>query len=181
MLLSVIITKYKPMKTIIITFFLSFSVLIGFAQEKTKQQLKEEQKLTKQKEIDALIQSKDYEFVADRANPQGGRTINMTTNDNFLRFEKDTINSSMPFFGRAYSGVGYGTGGGGLDFKGVTKDYSVKNGKKSYTVKGTVNDKSDSFNVNLEVFFNGTAYLIITSNNRSPISYNGEIHKRPVK
>lgn len=108
------------MKTLMTTLFLFFSILIGFAQEKTKQQIKEEQKLAQQKKIEALVESKEYEFVADRANPQGIRSIDMTTNDNFLRFKKDTIHSSMPFFGRGYSGIGYGSGGG-LDFKGVGK------------------------------------------------------------
>lgn len=165
------------MKTLILTFFLSFSVLIGFAQEKTKQQIKEEQRAIKQKEIDALVESKVYEFVADRANPQGGRSIDMTTNSNFFRFEKDTIHSEMPFFGRAYGGVAYGGGGGGLDFKGPIKDYSVEKGKKEYTIKADVRGTSDSYNIILKVYFNGSAYLTINSSNRSPINYNGKIDK----
>ena len=37
------------MKTVVLTLCLSFSVLIGFGQEKTKQQIKEEQKRAEQK------------------------------------------------------------------------------------------------------------------------------------
>ena len=44
------------MKTLVLSFFLSFSMLIGFAQEKTKQQIKEEKKLAKQKEVEALVE-----------------------------------------------------------------------------------------------------------------------------
>lgn len=169
------------MKTLIMTFFLSFSVLIGSAQEKTKQQIKDEQKAIKQKEIDALVESKEYEFVAVMAYPQGTRNIDMTTNSNFLRFQKDTIHSEMPFFGRAYSGVGYGSGGGGLDFKGAIKDYSIKKGKKSYTVKANVRGDSESYSVLLTVYFEGSASLSINSSNRSPITYRGEINKLAVK
>jgi hypothetical protein len=169
------------MKTILLTFFLSLTTVLCFAQEKTKKQLKAEQELVKQKEIETLIGSKEFEFVANRANPQGTRTIDMTTNTNFLRFKKDTIHSEMPFFGRAYSGVGYGSGGGGLDFKGLAKDYSIKKGKKSYIIKTDVKDNTDSYGIILEIYFNGYAYLSINSSNRSPISYNGEIHKIPIK
>lgn len=164
------------MKTVVITFFLSFSVLIGFAQEKTKKQIKEEQNAIKQKATEALVDSKEYEFQADMAYPQGTRNIDMTTNSNFLRFQKDTIHSEMPFFGRAYSGVGYG-GGGGLDFKGAIRDYSVKKGKKNYTIKANVSDNTDSYTITLTVYFSGNADLSINSSNRSPISYRGRIDK----
>lgn len=169
------------MKSLVFSFFLTFSMLIGFAQEKTKQQIKEEQKAAKQKIIDALVESKEYEFVADMAYPQGFRNIDMTTNSNFLRFQKDTIHSEMPFFGRAYSGVAYSSNGGGLDFKGAVKDYSIKKGKKSYTIKATVKGNTDSYDVFLIVYFNGGASLSINSTNRSPITYRGEIDKLKLK
>lgn len=168
------------MKTLVTTFLLFFSILFGFAQEKSKQQIKEEKKLAKQKEIEALVDSKEYEFQADMAFPQGTRSINMTTNANFLRFKKDTIHSEMPFFGRAYSGVGYG-GGGGLDFKGPIKDYSIKKGKKYYTIKADVKSDSDSYGIILIVYFDGGANLSINSINRSPISYRGNIDKLEIK
>ncbi|MBW4362529.1 DUF4251 domain-containing protein [Flavobacterium taihuense] len=164
------------MKTIILTFFLSFSMLIGFAQEKTKQQLKEEKKLAKQKEVEALVDSKEFEFQATMAYPQGTRSIDMTTNSNFLRFEKDTIHSEMPYFGRAYSGVGYG-GSGGLDFKGPIQNYSIAKDKKSYIIKAEVKDKTDLYSIVLTVFFEGNASLTINTSNRSMISYRGSIDK----
>ncbi|HEU4790349.1 MAG TPA: DUF4251 domain-containing protein, partial [Flavobacterium sp.] len=120
------------MKTVVLSFFLSFSMLIGFAQEKTKQQIKEEKKLAKQKEVEALIDSKEFEFTGVMAYPQGGRSIDLTTNPNYLRFKNDSIHSEMPYFGRAYAGVAYGGGSGGLDFKGPIEDYSVTKGKKNY-------------------------------------------------
>lgn len=169
------------MKTVITTLFLCFSVLIGFGQEKTKQQIKEEQKLAKQKVIDALVDSKEYEFVADMAFPQGTRSINMTTNSNFLRFQKDTIDSQMPFFGRAYSGAAYSSNGGGLDFKGPIKNYSIKKGKKSYTIKADVKGDSETYSIFLTVYFEGSANLSINSTNRSPINYRGRIDKLEIK
>nr|WP_315151408.1 DUF4251 domain-containing protein [uncultured Flavobacterium sp.] len=164
------------MKTLVLSFFLSFSMLISFGQEKTKQQIKEEQKLAKQKEVETILDSKEFEFVGDRAYPQSGRSIDLTTNSNYFQLKNDSIHSEMPFFGRAYSGVGYGSGGG-LDFKGPIKDYSIEKSKKKYLIKANVRGQSDSYSVLLTVFFDGGASLNINSNNRAPINYSGRIEK----
>jgi hypothetical protein len=168
------------MKALVLTCFLSFSVLIGFAQEKTKQQLKEEKKLAKQKEVEALVNSKEYEFVAVTAYPQGTRSVDMISNPNYLRVKNDSIFSEMPYFGRAYSGVVYG-GSGGLDFKGAIQDFSISKNKKEYTIKAKVKDNSDSYTVNLTVFFEGNASLTIYSIHRNSINYRGSIDKIKVK
>jgi hypothetical protein len=169
------------MKTIILTTVFLFSFFCGFSQEKSKQQIKEEQNAIKEKKTTDLVESKEYEFVAEMAYPQGTRSISMTTNSNFFRFEKDTIYSEMPFFGRAYSGVGYGSSDGGLNFKGVAKNYSIKKGKKNYTIKAEVKSGSDSYDITLTVYFGGSADLVINSSNRSPISYRGTIDKRKLE
>ena len=168
------------MKTLILSFFLSFSMVIGFAQEKTKQQIKEEKKLAKQKEVEAIIDSKEFEFDGDMAYPQGGRSIDLTTNPNYLRFKNDSIHSEMPYFGRAYAGVAYG-GGGGLNFKGPIKDYSVTKNKKNYIIKAEVRDNSDNYSIILTVYFEGGASLLITSNNRDSINYRGSVEKLKTK
>lgn len=164
------------MKTLVLSFFLSFSMLIGFGQEKSKQQIKEEQKLAKQKKVEALIDSKEFEFEGDMAYPQRGRSISLITNDNYLRFKNDSIHSEMPYFGRAYAGVAYG-GGGGLSFKGPIKEYSIKKNKKNFTIKSEVRDSSDSYKIILTVFFDGGASLTISSNNRDSINYSGDIEE----
>jgi len=169
------------MKTAVLSFFLSFSMLIGFAQEKTKQQIKEEQKLAKQKKVEALIDSKEYEFVGTMAYPMRGRSIDLTTNSNFLRVKNDSIHSEMPYFGRAYAGVAYGGGSGGLDFKGVAKKYSVTKGKKNYVIKTEVRDNSDNYSIILTVYFDGGASLTISSNNRDSINYRGNLEKQKAK
>lgn len=162
------------MKTVVLSFFLSFSMLMGFAQEKTKKQIKEEQNLAKQKKVEALIETKNYEFVGDWAYPQSGRSINLTSNPNYFRIKKDSVYSEMPFFGRAYSGVAY-SGSGGLDFKGEMKNYSLKKNKKDFTVKTEVKGQSDNYSIILTIYFDGGASLSINSNNRASISYRGDI------
>lgn len=166
------------MKTTATIFCFFFSVLISFGQEKTKEQIKEEKKTVKQKEIDALVDSRQYEFKAIRAYPISGKSIDMTTNPNFFRFQKDTIHSEMPFFGQGYNTTGYGASNNvGLSFKGEIKNYSLKKEKKSYIIKADVKDDSNSYSIVLTVYFEGEANLSITSSHRSQISYRGQIDK----
>jgi len=158
---------------ILMLVFTAFSLSNIMAQEKSKKQLKEEQKLEKQKQITLLVDSKEFVFVASRVMSQGGRTINLTTNYT-LEFHPDRIKCDLPFFGRAYSGVGYG-GDGGMQFEGKPTVYSVEKKKKSYLIKADVRGERDSYSIMLTVYFEGSAYLTINSNNRSSISYDGDI------
>lgn len=148
----------------------------GYSQEKSKKQLREERKTEKQKQTQALIDSKKFVFVGRTALPQGFNAIDLTTNANYLQFRPDTIKSEMPFFGRAFSGVGYGSDVG-LHFEGAPQEFIVKKGKKSYEIKVVVKGKNDTYRVLLSVFFEGSATLSISSNNRSTISYNGDVFK----
>jgi hypothetical protein len=47
--------------------------------------------------------------------------------------------------------------------------------KKNYQVDAVVNGTTDKYRLSLSVGFEGSASLSITSNNRSTISYQGEI------
>jgi hypothetical protein len=85
---------------LIVVIFLTMNS--GFSQEKTKKELKEERKLEKQKQTEAMINAKEFVFVARTANPTGMRSVNLTTNPNFVKFQPEMIESEMPFFGRSY-------------------------------------------------------------------------------
>ena len=49
----------------------------AFSQEKSKKELKEEEKLQKQIQIEALVNSKDFVFVAKYALPMGARQVDL--------------------------------------------------------------------------------------------------------
>ncbi|WP_304197046.1 DUF4251 domain-containing protein [Flavobacterium alvei] len=150
-----------------------FSFATGFAQEKTKKQIKEEQKLEKQKQIALLIESKEFVFSATRMSPQGARIVNLTS-DYTVEYHPDLIKSYLPFAGRGYSGIGYG-GDDGMKFEGKPTVYTVEKTKKAYVIKTDVKGKQDSFSMMLTVYFEGSATLSINSNHRSSISYDGDI------
>jgi hypothetical protein len=160
--------------SILTVFFMVVAYENVEAQEKTKKQLKEEQKLEKQKQMALLVESKEFVFVANRVMPQSGRSINLTT-DYFVEYHPELIKCDLPFFGRAYSGVGYGGNDGGMKFEGKPTIYSIEKKKKSYFIKADVRGEHDSYSMMLTVYFEGSATLSINSNNRSSISYDGEI------
>lgn len=153
--------------------FVVFSLTDTLAQEKSKKQLKEEQKLEKQKQIALLVESKEFVFVAERVNPQSGRSM-ILTSEYSVEFRPDLINSFLPFIGRGFSGVGYG-GDEGMKFEGKPTLFNVEKTKKGYQIKAEVRGKSDFYSMTLSVYSDGNAYLTINSNNRSPVSYDGEI------
>jgi hypothetical protein len=167
-------TKFNFQLAVILTLtFTALSFTNGMAQEKSKKELKEERKLEKQKQIALLVDSKAFLFEAIRVIPQGGRTIELTSNYT-LEIQPDLIKCDLPFFGRAYSGVGYG-GDGGMKFEGKPTVFSTEKKKKAYLIKAEVKGERDSYSIMLTVYFEGSAYVTINSNNRSSISYDGNI------
>ncbi|MDO9257299.1 MAG: DUF4251 domain-containing protein [Bacteroidales bacterium] len=153
---------------------LAVFITAGFAQEKSKKEIKADNKIEKQKLIESLINAKTFDFIARTAIPTGYKTVSLTTTTNFVKFQPQLIDSYMPFYGRAYSGVGYG-GDEGLKFTGIPEEFTVTKGKKNYQVNATVKGEKDTFSLSLSVSFEGSANLTITSYNRSAISYTGEI------
>ena len=154
-----------------------FSALIYspvFSQEKTKKELKEERKIEKQNQVEAMINAKEFVFVARTANPMGMRSVDLTTNPNSVKFQPELIDSYMPFFGQAYGGIGYG-GDTGLKFTGKPEEFTVVKNKKNYQIDATVKGETDLFRISLQVSYEGSASLSIISNNRNTISYTGEI------
>jgi hypothetical protein len=161
-------------KTSFLMVFFSLFLTMGFAQEKSQKQVKEEQKIEKQRQTESLVNSKEFVFIARRAFPLGYRTVDLTTNANFVKFQPDFIKSDMPFFGRAFGGrAAYG--GGGFNFEGKPKEFTIEKNKKSYQVKVIVKGESDQYILFLTVGFQGNASLSISSNDRSTISYEGNI------
>ena len=145
-----------------------------FAQKSDKKAAKEQRKKERINEVKAMLDAKEFVFVANRAMPQGYKSMDLTTNPNYVKFHTDKIESSMPYFGRAYN-IGYG-GDSGLKFEGPAEDYTIEPTKKGNLVKAKVKDTTDSYQISMTVSSDGSASLTISSNNRNSITYSGEIN-----
>lgn len=165
--------------------FIVLLLLVGFyandvnAQEeaKTRKQKRQEKKEAEFREIEKLIDSKLYMFDAQKANSSGGKQIDLTTHTAELIISNDSVDSYLPFFGRAYNASYGGGADSGIKFETTLEDYKVdKNSDKliisiTFSAKGS----NDNYNCSLSVTSSGAATLSVTSNNRAQISYYGMV------
>ncbi|MBK3519057.1 DUF4251 domain-containing protein [Carboxylicivirga marina] len=147
-------------------------------QKKDKKKSKKEKKLEQFAETKKLIDSKDFIFVPDRAFPQGGRSIDLTTNYGFIKIMGSETEGDMPFFGRGYT-VPYG-GDGGIKFDKtelLNEKIEINEKKMRISYSFEARGENDTFRISMDFSYNGNASVNVISNNRSHISYNGDISK----
>jgi hypothetical protein len=164
-------------KSILLFFMLLLFCVTSFAQEKSKKEIRKERRIEQQKKTEALVNTKNFMFVANRAIPQGYPIVDLISNPNHMKFSPELIDSYMPFFGRAYQ-VNINQEGG-FKFTAKPESYDLVKTKKGYELKVKVKDKNDTYDIFLNISPEGTVLLTISSNNRSTISYNGEIEPLP--
>ncbi|MBX2925838.1 MAG: DUF4251 domain-containing protein [Chitinophagaceae bacterium] len=131
-------------------------------------------------ETEQAIKTDRWIFIANQAIPQRGRAQMLTSRYTVL-CNSDTIISSLPYFGRAYTAI-IGETTSPLDFK--STDFSFnKNDTGKRKVKRTVtikpNDYREVQSYTFTLYLNGSAQLNVQLTNRSPISFNGTV--MPIK
>lgn len=160
----------------VVFLFLSISIF-GFQSinAQSKKELKKQQQEKEYENTKKLIESGNFTFNPDWVNTQRGRRVNIAGDGNYLKFKGKTTTADLPFFGEAYSGS-YG-GSGGIVFSNSDTTYGIEyNDKKmKINIKFKASEKSESFDVILEIFSNKNGTLRVNSSNRSVISYNGKI------
>jgi len=153
--------------------FVSRNDVNGQASEKKD---KSAQKKEDYQKVLSIIESGKYEFDAQKANPQRGRQIDLTTNPGFLRINNGHARADLPYMGVAQTAP-Y-SGDVGIKFDSEATSYKVtKNEKKNkITVTFKVNSKGESFNCTLSIAGGtGNASLYIISTRRDSISYYGVV------
>ncbi|WP_395803358.1 DUF4251 domain-containing protein [Daejeonella sp.] len=144
---------------------LSHSIQAQTRQEKMKAGLKR------------LIESKDYVFLAESATPLSGSLIRLTS-IYFLKINKDSLDSHLPYFGVAFRAP-MGTTESPLSFTSTDFDYSMKESKKAgFQIKIRINKPSDPDLMMLSVSSSGYATLTVNSMHRQSISFYGELVSR---
>lgn len=165
------------MRKIVLLAFLVFAIIGVNAQDSKKQTRKEKRAAKEAKKIEqtkALLEGKDYVFVATQALPSGMRSVNLDGSYD-MKIEGDEVICYLPFYGRAYS-AGYGGGEGPFDFTLPIENYTLENEKKgAYLVQFEVKNKNDNIKFSLSIGNTGSASLIVTSTNRQSINFYGDI------
>lgn len=146
------------------------------------------------KTVDTLVNSQEFTFHAERANPTNYDVINVMNSmpnatatrilnlngDYTIDVSKNTLDVVLPYFGRLFNP----TYGSDNSYRFTSKDFTVnktQNNKGKWTLKFKPKDAKNVDEVNIEIFKNGKAFVSMRSNDRQPISYDGYISKTEVK
>jgi len=145
---------------------------------------------TDSKTVDALVNSQEFTFYAQRANPTNYdviRVMNSMPNSTATRIldlngnytiviNDKTLDVVLPYFGRSFKA----NIGGDNSYRFTSKDFTVnksQNKKGKWVIKIKPNDVNNVDEIIIEVYKNGKAFTSVRSNDRQPISYDGYISK----
>ena len=150
-------------------FVLAVSVQFTFAQESKQEKIEAQAAALK-----TLIESKDFVFAPQSVTPLSGRTRQLTSYYD-LRISKDTITSNLPYFGRAYTAPII-SDDAGISFTSTDFEYYETPGKRGgWVVLIKFKNQSQAREMNLTIFDNGRADLVVSSNSRQSVSFSGNI------
>lgn len=154
--------------SILLTVLLCAIILFGCSSTKG---MTAEEKAASELALRRAIENRSYHIDVDRMIPTNGRSRQLTSNYS-LQIDGDKVKSHLPYFGRAYH-VPYG-GGEGLVFESVVTDYTSSLDKKGRRViEFKTKTEEDLCRFRLEIFPNGSASILVNSENRQSISYDG--------
>jgi len=124
-----------------------------------------------------LIKAQNYVFVAQTASPSRGGLRQLDPGYDLV-VKKDSVVSFLPYFGRSYNAPTDPTEGG-IKFTSTEFEYNIMDRKKGgWDIQIKPKDNKDVRILQLSVFDNGSASLIVTSNSRQNISFNGRIEEK---
>ncbi len=149
-----------------------------YSQSKSeKKKLKQEKAVKDYEGTKTWISSKNYSFVASAAYTQQGRRIDLTTRPNYLKIDQNKADIYLPYYGEVHSSSIGLNDEGGIIFKGTIKDYKVEFNDKKLKAVITFKavSKNDNFDFTLTVLKKGGGNLVVYSNIRSSINYDGEL------
>ena len=174
------ITIMKKLLALIVLLILVVNPI--FSQTKEDKKAAKEATFLKEYEVmKAIVNAESYTFEGEWATTYKGRRINLISNPTFIKMDNKSADAFLPFFGRAFSGAGYGGTNGGIEFKGEVENYQVNfiDKKRKAIVKFKAKSKSSEiYDVSIIVNGNKTAIVNINSNNRTTMNYSGKIKKR---
>jgi hypothetical protein len=161
----------KLQSVITITTFLFFALHSNYSVAQNSKQQKENKK---QQSVEQLINSQHYTFIPNTVLPSRGASKTLTSAYQ-LKIKKDTLDASLPYFGRAYT-ASISLTENPLDFKTTDFKYAITEGKKGgWNITIIPKNAGDARQLSLSVSQDGYASLQIVCNNRDPISFNGYI------
>ena len=136
---------------------------------------------TKFNEIKELVESREFQVEHEWAMPLGSGNINLIGNPNSIRFQKDSIDLFLPYFGVRHMGGGYNTEGG-LKYQGPVRNLEiVENHSRNLEISFETIQDNENLDFSITIYPNGNVYTTVNSSQRNSISYRGDIMDLPEK
>ena len=123
-------------------------------------------------EVKEALEKRQFIFKAQTAFAMGGQSRQLTPGYD-LTISGDSLTTYLPYFGRAYAAPMPGEGAIRLQLTGF--DYKAKQKRKGWEILIDPENGTDVTELVMRVFDNGRATLMVNSNNRQSISFNGYI------
>ncbi len=145
--------------------------------------------------LEALVNGKEFitEYVwaqpqntasvssvaASNLRPPGssGNRFNLIGNYNFLKIENDVVTAYLPYFGERQVAADHYSGSNAIEFEGVPENLTIEKNekKKRFDISFSISNKTEVFQVQLQLYHNMNAQLVVNSNQRFVIRYDGEV------
>lgn len=162
------------MKSILLSLFVFVSLHVNAQTDKATTQ--------------RIVEAKNFTFVASSAIPMNnaeinnilsrmpggsGGSINLTGSNYDIRITPDSVIAYLPYYGRAFSAPMNQDDNG---YKFTSTKFSYKNSarkKGGWDITIIPQDTKENVRMNLTISVNGYASLVVSSNNKQSITYNG--------
>ena len=126
--------------------------------------------------LKTILNTKTFVFKAQTAWPLHGTVVQLTAGFD-MKVLDDSINTYLPYFGRAYQ-ASYNSNSGGIAFTSTRFEYKLKEkAKAGWELVIKPLDVKDVTQLIYSISTNGYATLQVNSNNRQAISFYGVVEK----
>ena len=133
--------------------------------------------------LDQMVENREFIIENRWALPLGGNMINLIDNPNIIKFDGENVNVQLPYFGVRHAGGGYGSGEAGIKFEGPVEDFTVdrNTGDNNILLRFEGQQGTENLRFIITVYPDGSANTSVSSSQRDPISYRGNIKPLPIK
>lgn len=146
-----------------------------FSQGLSKKEIRQKADSVAFTNLQQLVDNKNFEFSASHVLPLQGQSIVLTSDEYSVIIKHDSVFCNLPFYGRAFY-VNPGESGG-FHFSEPITNYQIKVNKHKQLIELEIDAKktNDSYKLFFTLTGEENSSLSIISNNRSNISYWGNL------
>lgn len=170
--------------------FLSFGFVVVAQKSKDKKE---------NKVLQELVDTQQFRIESKWARPQGGSAVNaiasanlqppgssgnrisLIGNFNYLEMDGNEVSAYLPYYGEKQIAGDHYSGKQAIEFEGEARDLVIeKNEKKnSYDINFDVDNGTETFQVNIQLYRSMKSLVTVNSNQRFVIRYDGKVGELP--